>query len=300
MTISSFIKRFPVITYFTLTFAISWSIVLIVIGPGGIPDTTEQVEQLFPIALLAMLLGPTVAGILLTGIVYGRAGLRELESRLFRWRVGVRWYAVALLATPLSVLAVLLPLSLVSPEFVPDVFTERFTTEETVTLVLLGIGVGLFGGFLEELGWTGFAVPDLRHRYGVLTTGLIVGVLWGAWHFPINAWMSGTFSGSLPLALFVPLYFFSGVVQLTAFRILMVWVYDRTGESLLAAILMHASLIASTSIVFLPQVTGVSFLVFVLAVAAALWVVVAAVYVTTSGQLTPQPNRGDESYRRNS
>jgi uncharacterized protein len=79
----------------------------------------------------------------------------------------------------------------------------------------------------------------------------------------------------------------------------MVWVYDRTG-SLFVVMLMHTSLIASTSIVFLPQVTGVSFLVFVLAVAAALWVFVAAVYVTTSGQLTPQPQRRDESYRGNS
>lgn len=300
MTITAFIKRHPLVAYFALTFALSWSGVLVVIGPGGIPGSTEQVEQLFPIALLALLAGPAVAGPLLTGIVSGRAGLRELGSRLFRWRVGARWYAVALLAAPLSVLAVLLPLSLVSPEFVPHVFTERLTAEETVALVLMGIGIGLFGGTLEEFGWTGFAVSELRQQYGVLTTGLIVGVLWGAWHFPINAWMSGTFAASFPLAFFVPLYFFSGVVQLTAFRILMVWVYDRTGESVLAAILMHASLIASTSIVFLPQVTGVSFLVFVLAVAAGLWVVVAAVHVTTSGQLSPQTQRRNGSSRRNS
>jgi membrane protease YdiL (CAAX protease family) len=85
---------------------------------------------------------------------------------------------------------------------------------------------------LEEVGWTGFAVPRLRLRYGMVTTGLIVGVLWGAWHLLQGLWISGTYSGALPLALFVLLNFFSGVAQLTAYRVLMVWVYDRT-ESLL-------------------------------------------------------------------
>jgi len=48
----------------------------------------------------------------------------------------------------------------------------------------------MVGGILEELGWTGFATPTLlrRMRYGVLATGLIVGVLWGMAHLPIYYW----------------------------------------------------------------------------------------------------------------
>src|SRR5687768_13875238 len=96
-TIKAFIKWHPVLTYFALAFAISWGGVLIVAGPGGIPATNkEQVETLFPIAILAMVAGPSVAGVLLTGLLYGKAGLREFGSRLLRWRVGTRWYAVAL------------------------------------------------------------------------------------------------------------------------------------------------------------------------------------------------------------
>ncbi len=49
---------------------------------------------------------------------------------------------------------------------------------------MAGIAVGLVVPFFEELGWTGFAIPELGKRYGILTTGLIVGLLWGAWHFP--------------------------------------------------------------------------------------------------------------------
>ncbi len=47
-------------------------------------------------------------------------------------------------------------------------------------------------------------MPRLRLRYGVLATGLIVGVLWGAWHFLVMLWVSGTYSGALPLALLLP------------------------------------------------------------------------------------------------
>ncbi len=192
-TIKAFIKRHSVLTYFALTFAISWgSLLLIIGGPSGIPATPEQFtpeqfERLILFMYLAWIAGPSVAGILLTSLLYGRAGLRELLSRLLRWRVGARWYAVALLTAPLLITAVLLALSLTSSEFLPTILT----TSDKAALLLMGIVGGLIGGgFLEELGWTGFAVPTLlrRMRYGVLSTGLIVGVLWGVAHFPIYYW----------------------------------------------------------------------------------------------------------------
>ena len=140
--------------------------------------------------------GPSVAGLLVTGLVDGRAGLRELLSRLLRWRVGARWYAVALLTAPLVYVAMSFALSLTSRAFLPGILT----TSDTAALLLLGLAYGLLGGgFCEELGWTGFAVPRLRQRYGVLTTGLIVGVLWGAYHFSVIYWSSSP-SGALPLA----------------------------------------------------------------------------------------------------
>jgi membrane protease YdiL (CAAX protease family) len=88
-----------------------------------------------------------------------------------RWRVGARWYALALLTAPPLFAAVSLALSLLSPEFLPGILT----TSDKAALLLFGIGYGLIGGgFLEELGWTGFAVPRMRLRHGVLATGLIV------------------------------------------------------------------------------------------------------------------------------
>ena len=269
-TITAFIKRHPVLTYFALTFAISWGGILMVIGPGGILGTKEVSEGLMPFVYLATLLGPSLAGILLTGLVDGRAGFRELLSRLLRWRVGARWYAVALLTAPLLITATLFALSLTSPVFLPVIVT----TDDKVSLLLTGIVMGLVVGFFEELGWTGFAVPRLRLRYGGLTTGLIVGLLWGAWHFPLFSG-SVSSSGALPPALYLSVLLFS---FLPAYRVLMVWVYDRT-RSLLVAMLMHAPLAASQLILIPPAITGVQVVTYDLVFAAALWVFVAAVAV---------------------
>jgi uncharacterized protein len=90
-----------VLTFYALAFAISWSGILLAIGgPVAFPGTPEQVERLFLSVMLAWLAGPSLASILLTGLVAGRAGYRDLLTRLGRWQVGARWYAVALLTAP--------------------------------------------------------------------------------------------------------------------------------------------------------------------------------------------------------
>jgi membrane protease YdiL (CAAX protease family) len=285
-TIKAFIERHPLLSYFTLTFAISWGGFLIVVGgPGGIPGTKEQLETLLPIALLAMFAGPPVAGVLLTGLLYGRAGFRDLLTRMRRWRVGARWYAVALLLAPLLFTAVPIALSLTSPEYLPVIVTS----DEKASVLLFGVVAGLAVGIFEELGWTGFAIPRMRLRYGVLGTGLVVGVLWGAWHILGNGlWASGVTSGELSLSIFVPAYLFTFLVgQLPAYRVLMVWVYNRTQESLLVAMLMHASLTAC-SLILTPPATGAALLIYCLALAAAWWVVVGAVAVANGWHLTRQ------------
>jgi membrane protease YdiL (CAAX protease family) len=282
-TIKAF-KNHPVVTYYALTFAISWGgILLLVGGPGGIPGSIEQVERMMPLVLVALFAGPSVAGLLTTGLVSGRAGMRELLLRLLRWRVRARWYVAALLLAPFLVTTVLLALSLLSPGFIPGIVT----TDNKIALLLFGIGWGLLGGGLvEELGWTGFAVPRLRLRYTAFTTALIVGLLHGTWHFLIAFWAGGSFSGGQWTAyLLGTLFFYLGA--LPAYRVLMVWVYDRTA-SLLVAMLMHASLSAST-LVLQPPLTGAPFLTWNLALTAILWVVVAAVALTNGGQVSRQP-----------
>jgi membrane protease YdiL (CAAX protease family) len=269
-TIKTFIQRHPVLTYFILTFALSWGGMLLVIGGrGAIPGTSEQTD---PFVYLAMLPGPSIAGILLTGLVYGRAGFRTLLSHFLSWRVGARWYAVALLAAPLVASTTLFLLLPTSPVFLPGIFASN----DKASLLLSSIVAGLVVGIFEEIGWTGFAVPGLRRRYSVLSTGLIVGLLWGVWHLLLFFWTSGGFSGTLSLALFLPAVLFcEGVAPV--FRVLMVWVYDRTG-SLLVAILMHASNTGGVMMILMPLAIGLPLMIWYLVLVATLWIVVAAVH----------------------
>ncbi|HXF63656.1 MAG TPA: type II CAAX endopeptidase family protein, partial [Caldilineaceae bacterium] len=235
--IQSFFKRYPLSIYYALAFAISWGVMLLVIyRNGGLPGTQEEFAAQVSFLIPAVLGGPSVAAILMTALVSGRAGFRELFARLLIWRASARWYAVALLSAPLVFVVVHTALSLASPIFRPGLVT---TTNGKAPFLLMGIASALMVGFFEELGWTGFATPRLRRRHGILATGLIVGVLWGVWHLPfLRLWPGIALSGGLPLGPFLAATsFFVLVGQLPAYRVLMVWVYEHT-NSLLLAMLM--------------------------------------------------------------
>ena len=264
IAIRHFINRHSLPIYFILVFIISWGAILLIVGPDGIPAAPHQTVILGT----AMLLGPTLAGILMIAFTSGGAGFRDLISRLFKWRVSARWYAFALLLAPLSTLAVLLMLSLFSNEFIPGISNS----DDRAAFILMGIISGLIVALFEEIGWTGFATPQMRLRYSTLAAGFILGIMWGAWHF-ILFWEIDTFSGVLPFVLMLARLF----SWLTAYRILMVWVYDHT-ESLLVIILMHASLVATLAILD-PALSGAELLTLILVRAAVLWIIVAVVVV---------------------
>lgn len=291
--IKAFFKTYPVLTYFALTFIISWGgLFLGSGGAGGFPKSKEQFERMLPLFIPVLLAGPSLAGILLTGLVSGRAGFNSLFSRLLKWRVGLRWYAVALLIGPLVLMTVLLALSQFFQAFIPGILVSN----NKASLLSMGIVAGLVVGFFEELGWTGFATPQLRLRYSVVRTGLIVGVLWGAWHVFLNVvWVSGAYSGELPPALFLTGRGLGDLVGLLpAFRILMVWVYDRTG-SLMVAMLMHAGLTASTMILEPPAISGVNLLIYDLVSALAMWAVVAVIALAMKGNFSNKLKNQEQS-----
>jgi membrane protease YdiL (CAAX protease family) len=282
-TIKAFVESHPLLSFYALAFAITWGgLTMVVGGPSKVLGSPDLLGARFALVMLAWLAGPSVASILMTGLVYGREGFRDLLTRVTRWRVGARWYAVALLTAPLLVAAVLFALSLSSPEYLPTILTSS----DKVSLLVLGI-VGTFvGGIFEELGWTGFATPTLlsRTRYGVFSTGLIVGVLWGVAHLPLYYWGA---SGDLSGALLVAVVAANVLAWFPPYRVLMVWVYDRT-ESLLLAMLMHGSATGSL-VIFASLTPGWLLFAFLLVFGAVVWVFVAAVTLANHGHLTRQP-----------
>lgn len=267
-----FLDRHPVRTYFALTLAISWGGLIVVGGAGLLAGSSWQTDPRFLPAIQTMVLGPPIAGIVSTLLFSGPPGLRDLLLRLTLWRVPGRWYAVALLGAPLLQGGVLLALSLQARVYLPAIVTSN----DRVGLLLGAIAYGLLGGLVEELGWTGFAIPRLRERYSGLATGLIVGLAWGVWHMLQMWWVGSTSLEAVPAGIFLPLYFLTAIAALMAYRVLMVWVYDRT-TSLLVAVLMHGSYIATTLFVLAPPTTGMPFLVYSGAFVLVLWLAVAVV-----------------------
>ena len=265
--IKAFIQKRPVLTFSALTFAISWGGMLMAVSLGGIPTNEEQSAILLVFSYIAMLIGPSLGGLLLTGVIDGKVGFRELGSRLSKWRVGVLWYAIALLVAPLLIVATLLALSRVSPYFLPRLYTE----EDKAFLFQFSFVAGIMVGIFEELGWTGFVLPKVRLHFSTLKSGIIIGLLYAVWNFPVVFWVStatGT-AGSLPMVIFMPAVLFT---WLPAWRVFMVWVYVHT-ESLLLIMLMHASLIAFWRI-FTPLIlTGAALITYYFVFTAIVWII---------------------------
>jgi membrane protease YdiL (CAAX protease family) len=251
-----FIQRHPVLAYFALVYAITWGGILLVVQIAAAPGQAAS-TALVALVALPMLLAPGIAGITVTALVDGRAGLGAMLARMTRWRAETRWYMVALATMPLLVLAILYALaSLRSPAFAP-------------TLSLLGLS-GLAAGFFEEIGWTGFAVPRLRSRWSLLAVGLGVGTLWGLWHALADFVIRGA-----ALGLFWPITFGLFVLPLVAWRVIMVWVYDHTRSGVVAQ-LMHFGYTGSLAL-FVPTLAPADDALVYAALAAALWAGVAIV-----------------------
>jgi uncharacterized protein len=231
------IRRNPVIAYFALTYAISWMGALVVAAPYLIHH--QPLPKMAGIVMFpAMLLGPCISGIVLTRIVDGKPGVRHLFSQMSPARVPARWYGV-LLIPPLLILAVLFGLqTFVSSGYAPNLF-------------LIGILFGIPAGFLEEIGWTGYAFPKMCSRSSALAASIELGLLWSLWHLPAINYL-GT---ATPHGAFWLWYFVSFTLAMTAMRVLIAWVYTNTNSVWLAQ-LVHVSSTGSLVIFSPPHVSA--------------------------------------------
>jgi membrane protease YdiL (CAAX protease family) len=280
------VVKYPVATYYIITFLISWGgLTMIIGGPGKI--SAQPTTAPFFLLYLTTVAGPIISGVLMTGLYHGKKGYRDLLFRLFKWRIPVKWYAIALLSPPLTVFLALFALSVYSPVFMPGIFDSGtppiasafgLAGGDKITLVLFVFMLGLFNGFVEELGWTGFVTPILLQNKNLIKAGITLGLMWGLWHLLSNYLGSDAAAGNVPLLLYLPVMLFS---FLPPFRILMIWVYKHT-ESLLIAVLMHASLDMFWMLSMPVSITGKGYMIWYLLWAMILWSLVIIINVVSN------------------
>lgn len=227
-------RAHPVATFFVLAYLFSWAYWLVVLGIME----RDMLAWFVPGAF-----GPPLAALLVTGLVDGRDGTRALLRRCVQWRVGARWYVLALVGLPALGLLVGLLTRDWSERFAGSGASVVVTYLATLSFLLV------LGGGQEEPGWRGFALPRMQVRMGPLAASVVLGVLWGLWHLPVFILVPGYNSAGADAASIA-----GSVVVFTALgtvgqSLLLTWLFNHTGGSVLLAVLAHASLNAGTGLV---------------------------------------------------
>jgi uncharacterized protein len=265
--LGSFLLSHSVSAYFLLAFTISWLGALAVAAPHLLRH--EPLPKIAGILMFpVMLLGPSLSGIVLTWVVAGRAGLRDLSSQLVRARIRPRWYA-PLLIPPVLVLTLLFTLkTFLSPAYTPNLF-------------LMGVFFGVPAGLLEEIGWSGFAFPKMSSHDNALGASILLGLLWGLWHLPVVNYL-GT---ATPRGAYWFPFFLAFTFAMTAMRVLISWLYTNT-KSVLIAQLMHISSTGSLVVFSPPAVSTRQEVIWYAFYGAALWIAVLIVVKKFGTRLT--------------
>jgi len=202
----SLVKRHPIITFFLLAYAIAW---------GFLPFGSFGA------------FAPLIAALIVIPISQGWSGLRELGSRMIRWRVRWYWYAAAI-GLPLAVHLSTVGLNVAAGMGIPP---QGFTSLTGFLLIFAVRLVNPLDGPLgEDPGWRGFALPGLQGLgYSPLLATVILAVLITGWHLPLFF-----MGGGLPPSIVV-----TSILTTVAVTFWYTWLFNRTGGSVLLVIVAH-------------------------------------------------------------
>jgi membrane protease YdiL (CAAX protease family) len=163
------VKNHSLIAFFVLAFAFSWPMWLLT---GLYPDSAAYIPS--------PTFGPLIAAVVVLALTRGRSGVRELLSRMVRWRVGLRWYAVVLLL-PVALILVAVYMNVLLGASAPSAAELGQWPRLFLMFPLLLIFDGPLG---EEPGWRGYALPRLQAGRSALAASLVLGAIWAFWHLP--------------------------------------------------------------------------------------------------------------------
>jgi membrane protease YdiL (CAAX protease family) len=269
-------RRHPLVTFFLLVFILTWVV--------WVPRASGA-----PLGMLgqAWTWIPAIAALLAAALTGGRGALRELGSRLVRWRVGWQWYVVVILGPAVFSLAVAGIYALFGGSWA-EAAPPAILAGPLLLLPLFLAILTLTDGLGEELAWRGFALPRLLTRYNALVASVVLGVIWALWHLPL-LWTEGNGMFHLPVWLLL--------LDLTAKSILFTWVFLHTRGSVLIAMLFHG---ATNLFLVSPEVVSTGDLEVAVLAMVGKWVLVGIVLVVAGPRLVRDPRPDPETLPRTS
>ncbi len=256
-------RRRPVSWFFAISLAIELAVVATFLSSGaarkleaairasGLGERTDFVSAgrlvvLEPQSWLGVFLSilqplsPDIAAFVVAALAFGLGGVVVLVRRYrfwsadVGWRKGLRVWGLMLI----TFLAMSLGTAGLNRMFAPQGSFEWVNTPVFSWWFPLALLASIFldiGGVTEETGWRGFALPLLQARMTPLAATLIVGLMWGVWHFParpdILLGAYGLWGGALLLTILV--------LRFSVLSIVMTYFYNRVGGSTFIAISMH-------------------------------------------------------------
>jgi membrane protease YdiL (CAAX protease family) len=226
--------RHPVASFLVMLYAITWTVFLPVVlqarGLLALPIDLSQGLAFNAVLAIASILGIALPALLVTAATSGKAGVRDVLSRCLRWRVGVRWYLIALLGFLAATLLVagvfqsLAPLGSLVEEW--PLFFTLFLPEVLFPFLFIQV--------FEEAGWTGFMQDTLQGRRGPLLASILVAPAFVLQHLPIILMDASVGLGSVIIV---------GALVVVAmfFRVVIMWLYNGSGRSVLVVALFHSA-----------------------------------------------------------
>ncbi|MGD8403624.1 MAG: CPBP family intramembrane metalloprotease [Anaerolineales bacterium] len=234
------------------------------------------------VLVLLAAVGPMVMGITFTCLTRDNAGRRDYWKRIVDFkRIPAKWYLVILLFAPIlnSSAALLDKVTGGSGASWGEAALNFLTNPASIILSILF--ASLFP-FIEELGWRGYVLDRLQEKHSALVSSLIMGTVWSLWHLP-TFFVRDSYQSSLGIGTPAFWLFFAGIIPLTfAFT----WIYNNTGRSTLAVILLHSMVNFTGELIALSERADT--------LSIALWFVVAAGITIIWSVMTPA--RQKEAY----
>jgi uncharacterized protein len=220
----TFVRRYPALSLLVL--ALIFGVApLVAVAAGLLPQGATQLAAF----------SASLAGIVLAAVEGRKGGVREILGRFLIWRVGIQWWAFALLFGVITAVAALHLFNLFGG---PEVdWSGLKPLSRIVPMIIL---LTIFAGMGEEFGWRGFALPRLQARHNALVSSLIIGLVWGIWHIPLFL-TTGTIqykwqleAGLIPAVLVYTVFCMAWSIQYT-------WVFNNTKGSVLLAAVVHGA-----------------------------------------------------------